>query len=268
MLSMNYDFILGEIDRLYTDSRSPSVLDYGCGKGQLVTEGVGRGIEIYGVEAFSHGSGINIQESLDVQGLLGQNVLEIKDGKIPFDSKRFDCVVSNTVFEHIPDISWPLKEIRRVLKDDGVFINLFPYKGTIREGHCHIPFAHRFYGYPSFQHRWLTFFRSLGFGRGRKELSASDWAEYWVKWLPENTFYLTFKDVVQAYERQGFNCYYIEHRYIQHRLVNKGAGSVSRLFHYPLFRQIATLVCRLHGGVVIAATPKGSKWDIKWNELH
>lgn len=47
----------------------------------------------------------------------------IYDGeKMPFDDNSFASVVSNCVLEHIPNLSFTLKEIQRVLKPGGLFL--------------------------------------------------------------------------------------------------------------------------------------------------
>ncbi len=45
---------------------------------------------------------------------------KIKDEKLPFKDKEFDIIISNHVMAHVKDDELHLKEIKRVLKDDGV----------------------------------------------------------------------------------------------------------------------------------------------------
>ncbi|MGD8419171.1 MAG: class I SAM-dependent methyltransferase [Gammaproteobacteria bacterium] len=45
----------------------------------------------------------------------------------PFDSQTFDSVVSNQVFEHVPDPDRFLNEISRVLRDDGMLLITAPF---------------------------------------------------------------------------------------------------------------------------------------------
>ncbi len=47
---------------------------------------------------------------------------EIDAQAIPFDDETFDIVIANHMLYHVPDRPKALKEIRRVLKADGVFI--------------------------------------------------------------------------------------------------------------------------------------------------
>lgn len=42
--------------------------------------------------------------------------------KLPFSNDVFDCVVCSEVIEHIPEDEKALSEIRRILKNDGIFI--------------------------------------------------------------------------------------------------------------------------------------------------
>lgn len=53
-------------------------------------------------------------------------VIDYDGHKIPFEDKTFDIVFSSNVLEHIPHIVDFQKEIKRVLKDDGICIHLLP----------------------------------------------------------------------------------------------------------------------------------------------
>lgn len=53
-------------------------------------------------------------------------VIDYDGHKIPFEDKSFDIVFSSNVLEHIPHIVDFQKEIKRVLKDDGICIHLLP----------------------------------------------------------------------------------------------------------------------------------------------
>lgn len=53
--------------------------------------------------------------------------IKIYDGfKIPFPDKSFDGVFSSNVLEHIPHVQDFQKEIKRVLKNDGVSVHILP----------------------------------------------------------------------------------------------------------------------------------------------
>nr|MBQ6242284.1 methyltransferase domain-containing protein [Lachnospiraceae bacterium] len=46
-------------------------------------------------------------------------MIDIKD--IPFPDKEFDVVIANMMLYHVPDLPRALREVRRVLKDNGTF---------------------------------------------------------------------------------------------------------------------------------------------------
>ena len=123
-LSPNYKYLLDKA-RLFCGSEG-LILDYGCGNGRIVEAGQHQGLKMYGCELFDHGSGINIRESLEQKGLLNKTVFEIVEDKIPFTDNMFDLVISNQVFEHVPNLDTTLAETHRVLKKGGKLICIFP----------------------------------------------------------------------------------------------------------------------------------------------
>src|SRR5438552_15740435 len=148
-LHVNYRFVLDFARKISPDG---TILDYGCGGGQVVRAGLEQHLQIYGCEAFyegGHGS------KSDAANLLGTRIFEMKDGKIPFPDQYFDCVVNNQVFEHVQDIDLALSEIYRVLKPGGHMLSLFPSLEVLREGHCGVPLAHRLTKYRRLGYYWL-----------------------------------------------------------------------------------------------------------------
>ncbi|HEX6462230.1 MAG TPA: class I SAM-dependent methyltransferase [Candidatus Saccharimonadales bacterium] len=90
------------------------------------------------------------------------------DGKtIPFADNTFDVVVSFETIEHIDDYDFFMEEIKRVLKDDGLFILSTPNELEFAEGnhfHLHefeqdelLELAKRYYSNvePFFQSTWI-----------------------------------------------------------------------------------------------------------------
>ncbi len=54
------------------------------------------------------------------------------DGTIPFGHGEFDLVWCSEVLEHIPDVSFALGEIRRVLKPGGRALLTVPFHGRVQ----------------------------------------------------------------------------------------------------------------------------------------
>lgn len=51
--------------------------------------------------------------------------------RLPFEDKTFDMVIANHILEHIPEDHLAMKEMHRVLKDDGTAILQVPYSTTL-----------------------------------------------------------------------------------------------------------------------------------------
>ncbi len=95
---------------------SPS-LDFGCGDGFFAQVTFGkRKIDI----------GLDLEKNQRVNETIKNKVYKktiLYDGKkIPFKNNYFKTIISNCVLEHIPDLEFSLKEIYRVMKQNGFFI--------------------------------------------------------------------------------------------------------------------------------------------------
>jgi len=58
---------------------------------------------------------------------------------LPFESESVDAVVSNMVFEHVPDEEAIVREVSRVLKPGGSFVVIFPNRVWPLDGHKYPP---------------------------------------------------------------------------------------------------------------------------------
>jgi len=167
-----YEFLAGVISDL-TDHPSPRVLDFGCGKAQLVSMGLAKGLDIWGADTFGYSGGWK-GPALTAGG---KRVVDIVDGKLPFPDGHFDLVIANMVFEHVHDPLAALKEIARVLKPRGRFLALFPTYETWFEGHLGLYFPHWLQGYPALQRAYLRALFALGFGFKRGSMTSAAWAD-------------------------------------------------------------------------------------------
>lgn len=80
----------------------------------------------YGVEITSLRTKIAKEKGLMV-------VRQDLDKGLPFKDKCFDVVVASEILEHLPNVSMVLLEIRRVLKDDGIFVGSVPNLFNVSE---------------------------------------------------------------------------------------------------------------------------------------
>lgn len=246
-LPPNWAFVLDTAASLTPRGR---ILDYGCGQGEVVAAGLGRGLDVWGAEVF-YGGGHGHRETVARKGLLGNRVLEIRRGITPFEDGSFDFVFHNQVFEHVPDLNEVLQEIRRILKPGGIMLSLFPSREVLREGHCGVPLAHRFRRGSRLRYIWLLTARTLGLGTFHGDKSRQQWAREFARWLEDWCYYRSRADIVAAYQRWGFSFESYEAQYAAFRLKYTG-----RAWAVPLTKALARLaewsIRKLAGMVVLS----------------
>lgn len=98
------------VKELIGDNRG-DLLDIGCGKPCDSMED-GSFIKYLG-----YGTGMDIKECAPGFDFKQGDIYDI-----PFAEKSFDIIVAMEVLEHITDLDLALRDIRRVLRDDGIFI--------------------------------------------------------------------------------------------------------------------------------------------------
>jgi len=97
-----------------TDKEDIRILDIGCGPGRMIMD----------LEDFGNVVGVdNKMKPLESCKRRGINKLVLGNGvKLPFKDKSLDLVTSFNVIEHIDDDSGFIREINRVVKDNGWII--------------------------------------------------------------------------------------------------------------------------------------------------
>lgn len=223
----NYDFCAQ-----WAHGRS---LDYGCGAGELVRKMRARGLDAWGCDTYYEGG--------DSQTLIGEDVrpyLVRMTDRIPFDTASFDCIVSNTVLEHVEDMDAVLAEIARVLKPGGASLHLFPHLECWREGHCEIPLLHRF---PRGAARlyYAAAWRALGFGAHHKDKPIMQWSRDFCAWIDQWTHYRPLAEIQRLCSKHFRHVEHIEAQWL-------GARS-SQLSKLPA--PIRRLIARKMAGLVL-----------------
>lgn len=129
------------LEKIDPDLLQGPVLDFGCGVGYFVLEGLRRNMNIWGVDQF-YGKILRYQKLLGYtkspvnwsrQCLVGNGTT------LPFSSESFDVVTSWWVFEHIADPGEAIREMVRVTRPGGVIVMRAQDAHTSWEGHLNIP---------------------------------------------------------------------------------------------------------------------------------
>ncbi len=122
--------------------RDIAVLDFGCGRGQLVGQLRAHGWRAFGVEIgeqFVAAGAILSQMFSDEYPIIS---LVGADGAAAFPAGYFDLVVADQVFEHVADLDKVAADIARLLKPDGILIGIYPAPLRPIEPHYRLPLVH------------------------------------------------------------------------------------------------------------------------------
>ena len=99
-----------------------TILDFGCGAGDIAAASREAGYVVYGVdrsdkmiEAATHRFG----DKITFHHILG-------GGELPFEDASFACVMASSVFEYLPDLSGTLIELARITRSGGSLLCTVP----------------------------------------------------------------------------------------------------------------------------------------------
>jgi SAM-dependent methyltransferase len=188
------------------------VLDYGCGRGQIVQRLCALDVDAYGCDVFFEGGDYSGQIIPSIR----DRIKRMEANKVPFPDASFDLIINNQVMEHVPDIAFALQEIDRVLKPGGKVLSLFPDNSVWREGHCGIPFLHWFPKGSSPRVYYAYLCRSLGAGYNKEEIGKLEWSKHWTKWLDDWTYYRSHAEIRSRFGRH-FALNFIEDDWLDKR---------------------------------------------------
>jgi SAM-dependent methyltransferase len=243
----NYEYVLNFIrGQSHVGTRS---LDYGCGAGEIIRAGREDGLDIFGAEVFYEGG--NTKTEIEKEGYLNTIVREIKDDRIDFPDSHFDLIVNNQVLEHVESLDVALREMHRVLKHGGKLLSLFPSWEVWSEGHCGIPFLHRFKKGSSLQFYYALAWRALGKGHCKGAKTRVEWSRDFCEWLDKFTFYRTKTEIVRTFGRYFGQLEFIELDYLLFRL-----GRIS-----PFFVKVILCSKNSHDKCPSSFVRKQESWD-------
>ncbi|MCR5095050.1 MAG: class I SAM-dependent methyltransferase [Lachnospiraceae bacterium] len=105
----------------YDIRKGMKVLELGCGTGTLWLghDDLIAGCEKLVLTDMSEGMLETAKQNLGEKDNVEYRIEDIQD--LSFDDEAFDVVIANAMLYHVPDLNKGLREVRRVLKTDGVF---------------------------------------------------------------------------------------------------------------------------------------------------
>ena len=225
-------------------SKAETVLDFGCGTGRIVEALRSEDIQAFGCDVFYEGGSY---ESMVKPELLGSIIKKMTDSTIPYDDESFDFVLNNQVLEHVENLDEVVSEFYRVLKPGGRVLSLFPDRGVWREGHCGIPFLHRFPKGSQPRVYYALALRSMGLGYNKEGKSRREWSEFQCDWLDNWTHYRTLDDIHATFDRYFESTENISEDFLVKRaeprwLTRKTAGLMTAPIQRYVVRKLAGLV--------------------------
>ena len=107
---------------IFSKCEFEKILDVGCGDGNfsVLLKEACNAKEVYGIEISEKGVELARKNGVKVFQL------DIDEEDFPFENNYFDAVFAGSVIEYLFDPDHLLEEVRKVLKDQGLFVITFP----------------------------------------------------------------------------------------------------------------------------------------------
>jgi len=191
----NYQFCADFALRSAAGHSDFKVLDYGCGAGQTIQLMRDAGLDAWGCETFYEGGDVSSQIPVGIR----DRINPMEGDRIPFHDETFDLVMSNQVLEHVADLDIVLSQINRVIKPGGTCLSLFPHREVWREGHCNIPFLHRFPKDSSPRIYYAAALCTLGVGYFKDEKTTMNWSRNFCQWLDAWCHYRSYDEIEKSF---------------------------------------------------------------------
>lgn len=258
-MTVHYDIVIEMLtEQIPEDEVQNAVfLDFGCGAGHIVERANAIGLNFHGADPYPKNRSDHYKSEMSGKDTIANKIHIIENDILPFPDNHFDGICSNMVFEHIPDITMPMQEIKRVLKPGGKFLALFPAADTIWEGHVNLYFAHWFKPYSKLGLLYMKYAKKLGFGKkSEKNLSAEEWAQKYQKYLHEYCFYRSIPEVYKIWHEtfqknpNGLAGIYMKKRLEKHPKFSK----IKSLYQNKLAEVILARLYHLLGSRVLLVT--------------
>lgn len=187
-----------------------TVVDWGCGRGELTLWLRSQGWRAYGIDVA--GPWVEKGRALARQrGLPAEEILLIFDSdyRAPFPDQSVDFISSDQVLEHVADLGAFARETARVLKAGGEALHVYPAHRRIVEGHLHMPLI-QFTRKSALRHALIRACVAVGVEPEKKGwqldgMPASVRARRYYEYSCEDTFYRTPTEVGATFASAGFD---------------------------------------------------------------
>lgn len=128
-LDSRMEKVLSALDR-FSKGKTLSILDVGCGTGHYIQEMLIRNHQVVGSD-IAFGMLMKAKQKLN-NFKNNSSLIHANIENLPFDDEAFDAIVCIGVIEYLPDPRKALKELNRLVKNEGVVIvsapNLYSLK--------------------------------------------------------------------------------------------------------------------------------------------
>lgn len=119
---------------IISNSESAKVLEIGCGNGLLWKYNSGRIPRKWDITLSDFSEGMLKDAEKNIGGISNNVRYRVIDAEnIPYDDNSFDIILANHMLYHVNDRGKVLSEIRRVLKEDGIFYATTMEKDYMKE---------------------------------------------------------------------------------------------------------------------------------------
>jgi SAM-dependent methyltransferase len=191
------------------------ILDFGCGTGRHTYEYLDAG--------FPNSFGYDVQNYVRLRSPADTGRFRFDPNPnnpnnypsmttIPWPDDDFDFVFATSVFEHVADQGLAYREIHRVLKPGGLFLNIFPSKWRPLEVHTNIPFGGAFTS-----PRYIDFCAALGVrGAGQENFTADELRKTNRLLTSRGVNYLSGRQIAELLRRIFGQFEYVEDAFIRY----------------------------------------------------
>ena len=223
-----FRFILNYLFSNYKGKKL-KILDFGCGKGELVRLLYDAGFDVYGSDSslfYKDFYSITDKQLFDN----GRIKLNDENGRSSFPDNYFDIIITNMVLEHVENLEEVIDELNNKMKVDGAMLHFAPVQESIREGHIKQYFIHWL---PKNRIRYLICLcqRLIGIGASyKKNEPVHKYIQKRLNAIDNHCFYRSFDEFCTIFSRRN-NIESIEYKYLIFRCKEKS------YFFYPVIEK-------------------------------